>query len=242
MPAITTAPSVLIRAARGSDGPALRPPRRARLGHGPRGRPARRRGRRRARRRPVGRHRRASSPTRSAPPPTSWRSWSCRPVGRAPPLAARAGGAHGPACRTGGVAHGVSAPAPTTRLRRRGRLGRLRRCACGNAAGWQVWGALWIVYIVWGSTYLAIRADGRDDAAAARRGRALHRSPAPILLPMLALAARLRSRSARPAASCSRAGFVGLMLPGRQRGRLASPSSTSRPASPRCWSPRSRCG
>lgn len=24
-------------------------------------------------------------------------------------------------------------------------------------AGWQVWGALWIVYLVWGSTYLAIR-------------------------------------------------------------------------------------
>ncbi len=26
-----------------------------------------------------------------------------------------------------------------------------------GAAGWQVWTALWIVYIVWGSTYLAIR-------------------------------------------------------------------------------------
>ena len=26
-----------------------------------------------------------------------------------------------------------------------------------EAAGWQVWTGLWIVYIVWGSTYLAIR-------------------------------------------------------------------------------------
>jgi len=25
------------------------------------------------------------------------------------------------------------------------------------APAWKVWGALWIVYIVWGSTYLAIR-------------------------------------------------------------------------------------
>ena len=25
------------------------------------------------------------------------------------------------------------------------------------AAAWKVWTALWIVYIVWGSTYLAIR-------------------------------------------------------------------------------------
>jgi drug/metabolite transporter (DMT)-like permease len=29
--------------------------------------------------------------------------------------------------------------------------------APAGAAGWQVWTALWIVYIVWGSTYLAIR-------------------------------------------------------------------------------------
>ncbi len=29
--------------------------------------------------------------------------------------------------------------------------------AAGEAPGWLVWGALWVVYIVWGSTYLAIR-------------------------------------------------------------------------------------
>jgi len=31
------------------------------------------------------------------------------------------------------------------------------RSGAGEAPGWQVWTALWIVYIVWGSTYLAIR-------------------------------------------------------------------------------------
>ena len=31
------------------------------------------------------------------------------------------------------------------------------RDAEGNAPAWLVWAALWVVYIVWGSTYLAIR-------------------------------------------------------------------------------------
>ena len=34
---------------------------------------------------------------------------------------------------------------------------KVERDAQGNAPGWLVWAALWIVYIVWGSTYLAIR-------------------------------------------------------------------------------------
>ncbi len=58
-----------------------------------------------------------------------------------------------------------------------------------EAAGWQVWTGLWIVYIVWGSTYLAIRVvvetvppflsagarfvlRGRGDARVPRRGAA----------------------------------------------------------------------
>ena len=31
------------------------------------------------------------------------------------------------------------------------------RAPAGLAPSWQIWTALWIVYIVWGSTYLAIR-------------------------------------------------------------------------------------
>ena len=32
-----------------------------------------------------------------------------------------------------------------------------RPVAAVGAADWQVWAGLWIVYLVWGSTYLAIR-------------------------------------------------------------------------------------
>src|SRR5688500_14048289 len=33
----------------------------------------------------------------------------------------------------------------------------MARTASARTAGWKVWSALWLVYIVWGSTYLAIR-------------------------------------------------------------------------------------
>ena len=50
----------------------------------------------------------------------------------------------------------MSAPAPTTAAPTAGAAPAAPAVAHAPP-GWQVWGALWIVYLVWGSTYLAIR-------------------------------------------------------------------------------------
>ncbi len=152
---LTTAPSVLIRAARGSDGPALRDlaaldsaavPAGRLLAGRDRRRPRRRarRGLRRLHRRPVPalrRRRRAAEAARrprgrgAAPPP-----------GRALRPAARA-------VRQDRVTQTLSSPPHATA----GAAPPAPAVARPAPPGWQVWTGLWIVYIVWGSTYLAIR-------------------------------------------------------------------------------------
>jgi drug/metabolite transporter (DMT)-like permease len=77
---------------------------------------------------------------------------------------------------------------------------------------WKVWTALWIVYIVWGSTYLAIRymVDTMPPLFGAGVRFVLVGA---ILLPILAL--RRGSAVLRPSrAQLLSCGFVGLMLPG----------------------------
>ena len=100
----------------------------------------------------------------------------------------------------------------------------------GGRPPWKVWSALWVVYIVWGSTYLAIAlmvetmpallgaglrfvAVGADPAADPGQRGAGSRCPA----------------HARRAA---RRGLVG-MLPGANA-MVSVAEKTSRPASPRC--------
>jgi drug/metabolite transporter (DMT)-like permease len=82
----------------------------------------------------------------------------------------------------------------------------------GGAPSWQVWTALWIVYIVWGSTYLAIRIVVETIppllSAGARFGIA-----GAVLVAVLAL--RRGLASVRPTrAQLGGAALVGLLLPG----------------------------
>ena len=76
------------------------------------------------------------------------------------------------------------------------------------ARGWKVWTALWIVYIVWGSTYPAIKVIGPDDAAASlgrasvrARGVAARGDPLPAADARCASPGARRSR--RPASASS---------------------------------------
>ena len=80
------------------------------------------------------------------------------------------------------------------------------------APGWQVWTALWIVYIVWGSTYLAIRVVVETVppllSAGARFGVA-----GAVLIAVLAL--QRGFAAVRPTrAQLAGAALVGLLLPG----------------------------
>jgi drug/metabolite transporter (DMT)-like permease len=82
----------------------------------------------------------------------------------------------------------------------------------GAAPTWKVWTALWIVYIVWGSTYLAIRYMVQTLPPLFGAGTRFVLVGA-ILLPILAV--RRGPAVLRPTrAQLLSAGFVGLMLPG----------------------------
>src|SRR5687768_14251997 len=79
------------------------------------------------------------------------------------------------------------------------------------APGWQIWTALWIVYIVWGSTYLAIRILVETIppllGAGARFGLA-----GAVMVAVLAVKRGVAVRPTR--AQLAGAGIVGLLLPG----------------------------
>jgi drug/metabolite transporter (DMT)-like permease len=78
--------------------------------------------------------------------------------------------------------------------------------------GWQVWGALWIVYLVWGSTYLAIRVMVETVPPLLGAGTRFAIAGA-VLLAVLAV--RLGPAAVRPSrAALLGAGLVGLLLPG----------------------------
>jgi len=86
------------------------------------------------------------------------------------------------------------------------------RVSAGGAPSWQIWTALWIVYIVWGSTYLAIRVVVETVppllSAGARFGVA-----GAVLVAALAL--RRGIAAVRPTrAQLGGALLVGLLLPG----------------------------
>src|SRR3954463_6031889 len=163
--------------------PAPAPPRRARLGRAPRRRPAGRRERPRGRRRPVRGHRRARG--RSVPPHRRRR----RPAGLPGTEAA----------------HEVSAASEAA----------ARPLARGRAEApptWKLWTALWIVYLVWGSTYLAISLMVETIPPLFGAGARFVLVGA-IVLPVPAVRRGLRAM--RPSRrELLAAGFVGLMLPG----------------------------
>ncbi|MEA2311962.1 MAG: hypothetical protein QOE28_1930 [Solirubrobacteraceae bacterium] len=80
------------------------------------------------------------------------------------------------------------------------------------AASWQVWGALWIVYIVWGSTYLAIRVMVETVPPLLGAG-ARFSIAGGVLLVFLTL--RRGWRTVRPGRSALLgAALVGILLPG----------------------------
>jgi drug/metabolite transporter (DMT)-like permease len=84
--------------------------------------------------------------------------------------------------------------------------------AAAGPPSWQIWTALWIVYIVWGSTYLAIALMVETIPPLLGAG-ARFMAVGLILLPILAW--RRGSGVWRPTrAELLSAGFVGLMLPG----------------------------
>ena len=124
---------------------------------------------------------------------------------RAPP-GRRAARAPARAARQDRVTEGTIAPpqAPSA--------GTPPEAPAGGAPSWKVWTALWIVYIVWGSTYLAIRVVVETVppllGAGARFGIA-----GAVLVAALALR-RGSPPCGRPAPSCGGALLVGLLLPG----------------------------
>ena len=80
------------------------------------------------------------------------------------------------------------------------------------APPWKIWTALWIVYIVWGSTYLAIALMVETIPPLLGAGTRFI-AVGLILLPILAF--RRGASVWRPTrAELLSAGFVGLMLPG----------------------------
>jgi drug/metabolite transporter (DMT)-like permease len=81
-----------------------------------------------------------------------------------------------------------------------------------DAPGWQVWTALWIVYIVWGSTYLAIRVVVETVPALLSAG-ARFGIAGGVLVAVLAV--RRGVAAVRPTrAQLGGAALVGLLLPG----------------------------
>jgi drug/metabolite transporter (DMT)-like permease len=84
--------------------------------------------------------------------------------------------------------------------------------APAGAASWQVWSALWVVYIIWGSTYLAIRIMVETMPPLLGAGVRFFVAGAVMVL---ALAVRRGVRSIRPTrAQLLSALAVGLLLPG----------------------------
>jgi drug/metabolite transporter (DMT)-like permease len=80
------------------------------------------------------------------------------------------------------------------------------------APAWQVWSALWIVYLVWGSTYLAIRV--MVETVPPLLGAGTRFAVAGALL-LVALTVRLGPRAVRPTRrQLLGAALVGLLLPG----------------------------
>ena len=158
------------------------PPRRARLGARPRRRAAGGRDRRRARRRPRPRHGRHDR----RPVPADRRRWSsCSSCG---------GRCCGPRERR-------LPTLPSSAQRGGGRRGR---------PAWKVWSGLWIVYIVWGSTYLAIRV--MVETVPPLLGAGVRFSVAGAV--MLAVLSFHRRGAARPARSSSARCWSGMLLPG----------------------------
>jgi drug/metabolite transporter (DMT)-like permease len=81
-----------------------------------------------------------------------------------------------------------------------------------SAPAWQVWSALWIVYLVWGSTYLAIRV--MVETVPPLLGAGTRFAVAGALL-LVALTVRLGPRAVRPTRrQLLGAALVGLLLPG----------------------------
>jgi drug/metabolite transporter (DMT)-like permease len=84
--------------------------------------------------------------------------------------------------------------------------------ATAATPGWQVWGALWIVYIIWGSTYLAIRVTVETMPPLLAAGVRFFVAGA-VLVGVLAV--RRGWRAMRPSrAQLLSALMVGLLLPG----------------------------
>ena len=152
MSPLHTAPSVLIRAARGSDGRALEALAELDSSIVPAGQllvaeadgemvAALGAGVRRAHRQPV--------------PPDRRRGRAARAPRRPPPRAAQPPLLHGPAGPARGARpHRVTLSTTSPPL---GSPAGADPDAPAGAPPWQIWTCLWIVYIVWGSTYLAIR-------------------------------------------------------------------------------------
>ena len=90
--------------------------------------------------------------------------------------------------------------------------GRAGFSRAGTPPGWQVWGALWIVYLVWGSTYLAIRVMVETVPPLLGAGARFAIAGAVLLL---VLRWRLGAGAIRPTrGALLGAGLVGLLLPG----------------------------
>ena len=93
-----------------------------------------------------------------------------------------------------------------------GRPAQARAAPAGLPHSWQIWGALWIVYIVWGSTYLAIRI--MVETVPPLLGAGVRFFVAGGLL-VLFLALRRGFRAVRPSrGELLSALAVGLLLPG----------------------------
>jgi drug/metabolite transporter (DMT)-like permease len=87
-----------------------------------------------------------------------------------------------------------------------------RASSPAGATSWQVWSALWVVYIIWGSTYLAIRIMVETMPPLLGAGVRFFVAGAVMVL---VLAVRRGARSVRPSrAQLLSALAVGLLLPG----------------------------
>jgi drug/metabolite transporter (DMT)-like permease len=78
--------------------------------------------------------------------------------------------------------------------------------------GWQVWTGLWIVYVIWGSTYLAIRV--MVETVPPLLGAGVRFTIAGAVL-LVVLRVRLGAAAVRPTRrALAGAGLIGLLLPG----------------------------
>ena len=110
-----------------------------------------------------------------------------------------------------------------------------------TASGAMIWTALAVVYVVWGSTYLAIRVVVEAEIPPMLGMAARFLTAAVLLATGLALKSgwqrlRITRREAVGAAT------VGVLLLAWATVRWQSRNRRCRPGSRRCWSRRSRCG